>query len=277
MAAKLLSFIRQRVRQILRDEFEDGATQEWDDDELNEHILTCVDEISEASPVKAWAPVLTTANSKLLDLSGIDGLIKASHAEYEPGQDPRTLLNINEIDSETVEMEGDAATESGTSGTLTGTVTFTAASATVTGALTIFSTELAAGDYIKPSGGDRWYRIYSIESATSLTLDEAVKSGDGGADTVSLTMYRSGVAIIYYDKAHTLTETRSTLKPAEENALLMGASAYAAISRAKSLINSINYGGGGTPAEMQNWGNNRLMLYREKLGRMKKPVTKRTY
>lgn len=57
-------------------------------------------------------------------------------------------------------------------GTLTGTVTFTNASATVTGSGTAFTTELSVGDYIKPStsGYNEWYRVNSIESDTSLTL-----------------------------------------------------------------------------------------------------------
>ena len=53
---------------------------------------------------------------------------------------------------------------------LTGTVTFTNASETVTGVSTLFSTELAVGNYIRASAGVQWYRVTVIASDTSLTI-----------------------------------------------------------------------------------------------------------
>jgi hypothetical protein len=278
MAAKNLSEIRQIVRQLLKDEFDPDVTGDWENDELDMHAQVCVDEISGKSPVKAWEPVIVTANSKLLDISGIENLIKADRVEYEPGGDPRNFHNIIEIDNETVEMGvSGAPSESGTSGTLTGTVTFAAGSAAVSGSGTAFSSELEAGDYIKPSTKGRWYRIYSVDSDTALTLDEPVKSADAGADTVSVTQYRSGCAVIYYDKAHELTETKSTLRLNEENAVILGVCGQAAVSRAKYLINRVNDGGANAAGQMQNWGVIKLQMYRDALRGLKRVQTKQSY
>jgi len=57
--------------------------------------------------------------------------------------------------------------------TLTGDVTFTSGSTAVTGVGTLFLTEVAAGDYIRPAGGVEWYRVESVVSDTELTLSWA--------------------------------------------------------------------------------------------------------
>jgi len=59
--------------------------------------------------------------------------------------------------------------------TLTGTVDFTEGSDTVYGTGTLFTTELAVGDYIRPAGGVEWYRVGTIVSDTELTLSWAFK------------------------------------------------------------------------------------------------------
>jgi len=52
---------------------------------------------------------------------------------------------------------------------LTGTISFTDGSTTVTGSGTAFSTELASGDFIELTAGS-WWEVLSIASDTSLTL-----------------------------------------------------------------------------------------------------------
>ncbi len=59
-------------------------------------------------------------------------------------------------------------------GTLTGTVTFTNASTTVTGDTnTLFTTELAVGNFIRPQGGLEWYKVTAITDNSTLTIDHA--------------------------------------------------------------------------------------------------------
>ncbi len=276
--ARNLSGIRQVVRQLLKDEFDVDGTLEWEDDELDVHIDEKLRDISVVSPCRKTYPVTVTSNSNLLDISELDDVIYIRSVEYEVGNNPRYYRNFNYIDNQTIEVITDSTpSESGKSGTLTGTVTFASGSNEVTGSGTIFSTELEPDYFIKPSTGLRWYRVFSIVSATALTLDEPVKSSDAGVDTVGKTCYRSKVAIIYYDTLHTLTELGSTLNPKEEQALILGVQGAAAISKAKSLINTINYGGSNVPDKMQNWGITKLQLYQNALKGLQPPKIKKTY
>ena len=66
---------------------------------------------------------------------------------------------------------------------LTGTITFTNGSATVTGSGSAFTTELAAGDFIQLDADASLKKIASIATDTSLTLDNLYNDtgGAGGA------------------------------------------------------------------------------------------------
>lgn len=75
---------------------------------------------------------------------------------------------------------------------LTGTCTFTQNSKSISGASTLFNTELVVGDWIKATTSTVWYRIASIASDTSLDLErlfeETTESGVTGYNLdVSLT------------------------------------------------------------------------------------------
>jgi hypothetical protein len=276
--ARTLSAIRQVIQQILRDEFNPDVSSDWKEDELDIHIGNILYEVSEASPLETFEPVIVTANSKKLDISSIEDLINIYRAEYTINADPRNYRNIVYLDNQTIEMKIDSKpSSSGSSGTLTGTVTFTSGSATVTGSGTDFDGELAQNYYIKPSTKSHWYRVYSVESDTSLTLDEPVKAEDNGADTEDLTQYREGVALVYFGRLHTLNDDKSTLNPKEEQAIILGVCGNAAISKARELMNKVNRGGGATASNMNNWGILKLELYRQALRRLSPPVPKTVY
>ncbi|MDD5338428.1 MAG: hypothetical protein PHG35_03330 [Dehalococcoidales bacterium] len=271
-----LTAILNDVLQILRDEFDPATAREWKPDEVNTHISACVLELSKASPVRAFEPVLTVAESKLLDISSLSDLIRVHHIEYPVGGSPRKDHGVNVIDNGTIEIDADVQPEAdGVSGALTGTITFTSGSKTVTGSSTAFTSELAVDYYIRKSTGTRWYRVAAIASDTSLTLDEAVKPEDTGADTASVTAYRGNVALVYYDTVHVLTDIKSTLNPVEEWVLVLGVCGNAAISRSRSLINTVNDGGGDVSSKMQSWGVAKMQLYRRELAAFPARIKKR--
>ena len=276
MATKNLAAFRALIRQKLRDEFVVGKDQEWANDELDILIGDCVAEISERSPHMVTEVLTTIANSKVLDISSIEDLVEIEKAEYPIGYEPRKFRNVEYLDNETIEIETTLTPSAGGSGTLTGTVTFTTGSATVTGSGTSFSDDLAANYLIRKSGSTRWYRIYSIASDTELTLAEPVRSSDNGADTVDLTEYCYEAVCLYCRKLHQLTESVSTLESKLERILVLGVTGKAAISRSRSLINKVTLGGGTTSAEMRTWGMTQLSLYRESL-RGAKPRTYTEY
>ena len=278
MPSEVLSGIRGTCRQILRDEFTSvDVDLDWTDEELDTCISQCLREISRRSPNKVIEVKTTLANSKILDISDIDDLIYIDKLEYPTGSDPRNFRNAIEIDRETIEIDTGATPSAGGSGTLTGTVTFTAGSASITGSGTDFDGELAADYLIKPSGGTRWYRVYSIESDTALTLAEPVKSADAGADTINLTQYCYETVYLYCAKKHTLTETESSLRPQEEEILIYGSAARAAFSKVRSYIGKVPTGGAATVSHLINWGTIQETLYRNSLDQIAVPRTKRRY
>jgi len=230
------------VRTMLRDQLGADVDNDFTDDELKSILYDVLVEVSDVAPYQVVETALTVENSKLLDISSIEDLLGIDKVEYPVGNDPRKYHNFEKIDNETIELDMNSAfSETGEAGTLTGTVTFASGSATVTGVGTDFDGELAAEYFIKPSAGTRWYRIYSIESDTSLTLEETVKSGDAGADTINKTQYRDYVARLYCNKLHSVGTTSSTLNAKEERVVELGGVAKAAsqwINRTRKLINT---------------------------------------
>ncbi|MFA5378361.1 MAG: hypothetical protein WC455_21585 [Dehalococcoidia bacterium] len=266
MSMKLVAIVNS-VRQKLRDEFVSGTDFEWKDDELRLIINDCLIDISRVSPRIVREVLPTVDESKQLAINGISDLMWIVRAEYPVGNNPPSYHNVEQIDNEIVELKITSTPEAGTTGTLTGTVTFANNSTAVSGAGTAFSTELAADYHIKKSTGTRWYRIKSVTSDTALVLDEV--SLDTGADTVSVTQYSTDeVAYLYCAKPHTLTESASTLNPIMESLLILGTSGQAAINRAQSLIGSVNIGGASTPAQLQAWGATQIQLFRAGLSRL---------
>ena len=230
MSSRLLPAIRSTVRQLLKDEFLEGVAQDFQNDEIDIHIGEAKAEISERSPVVVKEVLTTIANSKVLDISSIEDLLEIEKAEYPIGEEPRKFRNVEYLDNETIEIDTNLTPSAGGSGTITGTVTFATGSATVTGSGTSFLDDLEINYLIRPSGGTRWYRVYSIASDTELTLDEPVRSSDTGADTVDLTQYCYEAVYLYCRKLHQLTEESSTLTPQLERVLIDGTVAKVALS-----------------------------------------------
>jgi len=75
-------------------------------------------------------------------------------------------------------------------------------------------------------------------------------------------------AYVYYGKLHTLDGTGSTIPTPHEDLIAVGASGYAAEEWANYAINRVNVGGGITPREFLNWGNEKLRCFRQELRRL---------
>ncbi len=208
MALKKLAAIIDRVDEIVWD----TTATVFTDAKTTLAVAGGLAELSKDIPYKVTEVLTTTANSKVLDISSISDLIEIKRLEYPTGNDPRSYKNFTLLDKDTIEILTDTTPEAGGSGSLTGTVTFATGSAAITGSGTAFTTELAEGYHIKryTSGTGRWYRIYSIESDTALTLAEPCRSGDTGADTVNKTYYCYETVYLYCHKLHTITDAASS-------------------------------------------------------------------
>ncbi len=74
-------------------------------------------------------------------------------------------------------------------------------------------------------------------------------------------------AYIYYGKLHTLGGS-STIPTKDEDLIAAGACGYAAVEWAAYAINRVNVGGGITPREFLNWGDERLKYFKTELKRL---------
>jgi len=70
---------------------------------------------------------------------------------------------------------------------------------------------------------------------------------------------------VYYGQLHTIDANGSTVPANYEDLVATGACGYAAISRAAFSINKVNIGGKMTADEYRTWGNERLVIFRERL------------
>lgn len=239
--ARLLSEIRQAVQQILRSEYVAGESQDWEDSEIDEAIAECLTELSDYRPYIVIEAVPTTVDVKVIDLAGISGLRRVTRLEYPVGTVPRDFRNFVHIDDERVEIDTTRTPSAGESGTLTGTLTFTAGSTAVTGSGTDFDGELEAKNMIRVSTGSRWYRVASITDDTNLVLAEPCSTEDAGADTAGATKYCTEACLVYCEKDHILTEEKSSLPPQMERIIIEGAVANCAenwINTARTQIAS---------------------------------------
>lgn len=77
-----------------------------------------------------------------------------------------------------------------------------------------------------------------------------------------------GYCNIYYGIAHTMDAAGSTLLEKYVNLAADGACGYAAIAMAQYAVNRVNTGGLNTPAELLEWGNQKIKLFRQELKRL---------
>jgi hypothetical protein len=70
---------------------------------------------------------------------------------------------------------------------------------------------------------------------------------------------------IYYGTIHTIDADGSTLPSQYDDLVAIGACGYAAISWAAFSINKVNVGGKMTSEQYRTWGNERLVIFRERL------------
>ena len=97
------SDIRASARDILRDEFVEGVDLEWEADELNRLIQLTLREVELKIPYEvkkttlddsSSTAIVTTADSKEIDISEITDLIRVFAVEYRTGKTPKQFRNF---------------------------------------------------------------------------------------------------------------------------------------------------------------------------------------
>jgi hypothetical protein len=196
----------------------------WTDAKLHAILDNVLLEIAGRKALPKTVCLPFTEHTKSVDISSIDRLVNINQVEYPVGNGANTPQwrkfshsgNILTIDySKVPAIYHRTTTGTDTSfGTLTGTLTFTKDSYTVTGVASLFTTELKSneddthGDLIGVSSGSRYYQVAHIASATSLTLDEPFEE-ETVTDTVDVTkqcLYTACVKV-HYGREYMVTRT----------------------------------------------------------------------
>ena len=98
------------------------------------------------------------------------------------------------------------------------------------------------------------YRRFSLWENTLTLIESEIPDG--------------GNACIYYEKAHTLDITGSSIPAHLEELVICGACGYAAIEWAAYSINRVNTGGSQTHREFLSWGKTKIGYFRSELKRL---------
>jgi len=221
----------------------DSTTSTWADIDINTAIDRVLSDINVREP-KLNHTLLPIQNStKAIDLSSLTGLIDVISVEYPFGEASKALKGFRIIGNALILDLPDVVNTD--EKTLTGTVIFTEGSFNVSGSVTVFSTEISAGDYIKKSTDVYWNRVAYVDSDTSLILDMPFE-GTTGADTLNSTKARAknDCAMVNWTSPYMLDITGSALPRKIGDLVISGAVAHCLNLRAISLTDAIPIGAG---------------------------------
>jgi len=212
------------------------ATTIWDDTALGAYLTDTIREISNREPLKKYVNLPIIQYTTRIDISSLTDLLRIipqNEVMFPVGNPGYTPIYRDTVPAGTeIDIQLDAIPTI-TSGTLTGTVTFTKDSRAVTGSGTLFTSELSSGltgSFIAHHSGTKYYQVAYITSATALTLAEPFAETTA-TDTVSTTKYRANdsVARICYGAKYTVSTTSDMPQKMDETAIL-GVAAKAAMA-----------------------------------------------
>lgn len=202
-------------------------------------------EVTKRQPKRNKTALVFDEYTKNIDISGLSNLIKVIAVEYPVDYEPIRKKNWDYLDDAAdiikVNLGSVPAIDDGT---LTGDVTFTQNSRSVSGSGTTFNTELSEGDFICVSTASKYYRVVKITSATALTLERAFAESTVAPDTTDSTKYvrKSSVAYVYWGGHYTVGASSSDAPESFDDVLVAGL-VYKAIGQvATSKINKVNIG-----------------------------------
>jgi hypothetical protein len=216
----------------------DTANAIWLATDLQNLLDNIVRELSKRVPKKKRTALLVIDGTKNIDISGLTGMKKILSLEYPSGYNPPNLRNWREHDDAVDLVEIDIDYEpTVTTGTLTGTVTFTQNDNGVSGSGTLFLTEMSKNMFIAKSGTTKYYRVIEVVSNTHLHLEVPFEETTG-ADTVNITKYADAASIcyLYWGGEYSIAASASDIPSKYDQILITGLVALAAQQYLNSQI-----------------------------------------
>lgn len=268
MASKTYAEMQAYILVVLQDSTTSGQASSNDifkAAELDLIMPTCLIEVSGIVPHETKESVLTTASSNKLTLSAENKrkLILIEELEYKVDQNPEQFRNFKRWgDVLTMEYGGLPSAdetvylylnkvhvlqkEIGTTDTA-GAIKTEAAVGSTSLALKSLGTGTINEDTKLTIAGDD--TEYTVTATVTIAANEATV-----VITPALVAQASADAVV------TLALADSTLDLALENAYADYVAGKAAINKSRSYINSVVLGTSFTPAELEEWGQNKLVL-----------------
>ena len=229
--AELLAEIRQQLRE--------SSPSNWTDNELYSLMATTSREIVKHEGIRRRVNLAVIDNTLDIDVSSITDLFDIMLVEYPIGggyYNP-SFKNYEQFGS-VIRLKM-LTPQVSSAGTLTGTVTFTQNSRSVTGVGTKF-TEITYGTdgyLIGKSSGTKYYQVAYVTDDNNLTLAEPFEE-TSGADTEDATKYRDtySCARIIYSGMYTVDGTTCNLTNRVINAFILGVASKAATGFAGNYL-----------------------------------------
>jgi hypothetical protein len=272
--ARYKSDIITTVQSILRDEFEEGVTSEWEPDELGELIEFTLNEIEQKMPYEAKVTAYDALSTVATELSAT-----ATNLEVASDDDfPTTYPFYITIEDEVLSVTALASADN-----------FTVARAKNGSTAAVHAVGKDVGLTIVTASDSKDINLTNISNLIRLRRNRPCEYPIGYnprrfrnatvfAKVMSMEIDTLPSALesvyVYCLKKHTLTDASSTLEPQHEYLLIMGVAARAAISRGREQLNALNVGGVNVGPRMVQWGQSQLNEYK---GLLKSHALKDSY
>jgi len=217
--------VRTDVVAAVRQALKEPTTVAWTDAELGVILDNVLLEMAKEEPLLKRANLAIEQYTTDVEASSLSAF-NIVRVEYPVGNGSYTPILRRYTPFGTTLKLDLATVPTITSGVLTGTVTFTIGSRSITGSGTLFTTELEEGDLIGKSGGTKYYQVAEVVSATALTLVESFEE-TGGADTIARYRDSESCARIIYGGAYTVSTT-TNLPIRHDATMVLGVVGHAA-------------------------------------------------
>ena len=234
---RLLSTIRETVRQFLRDEYA-GTDYEFPEDEIDLHISQVLTEISERRPREVKETVYATNKSGTATSTSANHLVDATKAQFVAGDVGKTVYNSTDKTTAkitTLNSSSDVTLDtdimaSGDSYYIYDTDCTSAKEVSI--ASIEDSLEVEKAEYPTRQDPKKFVNVSVFGDVLTLDTDSAPTDGDE--------------VFLYCHTNHSLTESSSTLTPKLERILIEGAvfetaSAWLNKMRKQVLPTSVNW------------------------------------
>lgn len=258
---RYLSDIESSVRDILRDEFEEGVDMSWEPDELRRLIRLTLDEIEQKMPYEVKAKAFDALSTVATELSAsATTLVVTSDDDFSTSY-PFYITIEDEVLKVTALASSDNFTVTRAQKNTTAAVHAVGKDVGLSIMTSVDEREI---DITNIADLIRVYRCeYRID--TPSLNPKQYRNFTRFADTLTMDINFRPVADeevhLYLHKKHTLTDATSTLQDKHETVLIQGVAARAAMNKGREQLNALNVGGVNVGPRMVEWGREQLGLY----------------